>query len=167
MSHESPVGATVEWFTPPTLFDRLGIRFDLDPASPLSGPVPWVPADRFYSPSDNGLMQPWEGRVWLNPPYGPPGVAFIQKMVAHGDGLLLIPSRTETRAFQYAASNATAVCFLRDRLHYVREDGFQSRSGFASVLMAFGLESCDALGAADLGWIVVDYRANKPRAVAA
>ncbi len=138
MSHESPVGATVEWYTPPEFFQRLGdVHFDLDPASPLSGPVPWVPAERFYSPTDDGLTQPWEGSVWLNPPYGPLGVEFIRKMVAHGDGLLLIPARTETRIFQYAAARASGVCFLRDRLHYIREDGFQARAGFASVLMAF------------------------------
>ncbi len=160
MSHESPVGATREWYTPPELFRALdlGVRhpvtFDLDPASPLNGPVPWVPAERFYSPVDNGLMQPWEGSVWLNPPYGPPGVAFIHKMVAHDDGLLLIPARTETRAFQYAADRASAVCFLRDRLHYIREDGFQARSGFASVLMAFGGEWDMLLGNANLGWTV-------------
>lgn len=155
MTHETPVGATTEWYTPPELFERLGLTFDLDPASPLSGPVAWVPAKRFYSPADDGLAQPWEGRVWLNPPYGPTAPAFIRKMVEHRDGLLLIPARTETRAFQHAAARADAVCFMRDRLHHIREDGFQARSSFASVLMAFGAHSALTLRDADLGWMVL------------
>lgn len=152
MSHERPVGASVEWYTPPELFEKLGARFDLDPASPLAGPVPWVPADKFYSPADNGLMQPWEGSVWLNPPYGPTAPRFMQRMVAHNDGIMLIPARTETRAFQYAAYNATLICFLRDRLHYIREDGFQARSGFASALLAYGEDHACTVSNAGLGW---------------
>lgn len=152
--HEKPWGETREWFTPPELFERLGLRFDLDPASPMSGPVPWVPADCFYSPRENGLIQPWSGRVWLNPPYGEPGVAFIHRLVAHGDGILLIPARTETRVFQYAAEAADVVVFLRDRLHFIREDGFRGRAGFASAILAFGSECHYAARNADLGWAV-------------
>jgi hypothetical protein len=118
----------------------------------MAGPVPWVPADRFYSARENGLMQKWTGRVWLNPPYGEPGVAFIDRMVAHGDGMLLVPARTETRVFQRAAAAADVVVFLRDRLHFIREDGFQGRAGFASALLAFGRECHYAARAADLGW---------------
>jgi hypothetical protein len=44
-------GGDVEWYTPPEIFDALGIHFDIDAASPQSGPVPWVPADRFITPS--------------------------------------------------------------------------------------------------------------------
>lgn len=151
MSHEEPWGETREWFTPPELFTALGIRFDLDPASPMSGPVPWVPADRFYSPRENGLVMPWSGRVWLNPPYGPPGVSFIDRLIAHEDGMLLIPARTETRVFQRAAEAAHEVVFLRERLHFIREDGFRGRAGFASALFAFGGECMWALRQARLG----------------
>ncbi len=151
--HERAVGATVEWFTPPQIFDALGLGFDLDPASPESGPVPWVPALKFYSKRDDGLRQPWSGLVWLNPPYGPDAVPFIDRLIDHGRGVLLMPSRTETRIFQRAAARAPAVCFLRDRLHFIREDGFQARSSFASVLMAFGSVADAALRRTDMGWL--------------
>lgn len=147
--HERPVGATVEWYTPPSLFDALGITFDLDPASPNPS-VPWVPAKRFYW--QDGELLPWEGRVWLNPPYGPAAVPFMERMIDHGNGLLLIPSRTETRIFQKVAAAAWYVTFLRERLHFIRADGLQARSSFASVLMAFGSECAMALRDADLGW---------------
>lgn len=147
--HEKPVSATVEWFTPPELFDALGLRFDLDPASP-NPPVPWVPANRFMWAE--GECLPWDGRVWLNPPYGPAAVRFVDRMIRHGDGVLLLPARTETRAFQYAAMAADSVCFLRDRLHFIRSDGFQARSSFGSVLFAFGFDCHQALTKAGLGW---------------
>lgn len=150
--HEAPWGETREWYTPRSLFDALGLGFDLDPASPMSGPVPWVPAVRFYSPRDNGLMQPWTGRVWLNPPYGPPGIAFVHRMVEHGDGMLLVPARTETRWFQHAARRSNAICFLRERLHFVRPDGTSGRASFASVLLAFGPDCARSLWDARLGW---------------
>jgi hypothetical protein len=152
-AHESPVGETAEWYTPPQLFAVLGIRFDLDPASPMAGPVPWVPADRFYSAKENGLIQNWQGRVWLNPPFGPMAVPFVQRMRAHRNGMLLLPSRTETQLFQGAAPDADAVCFLRDRLHFIRLDGFQARSGFPSALMAWGADCAAALRSSSLGWI--------------
>lgn len=152
--HEQPFGETREWYTPPEIFAVLGLRFHLDPASPMAGPVPWVPADKFYSPRDNGLIAPWSGRVWLNPPYGPAAPAFIQRMVAHGYGMLLVPARTETRWFQHAATAADAVCFLRERLWFTRADGFRGRSSHASVLMGFGSECATALNRADLGWTV-------------
>lgn len=145
--HEAPVGATVEWYTPPSLFRDLGMAFDLDPASPGADVVPWVPARHHYTAKDNGLIQPWYGRVWLNPPYGQPGVAFIQRMIEHGNGVMLLPARTETRIFQQSAESATAVCFLRERLHFIRADGRQSRASFASVLFAYGPNALP-----DLGW---------------
>ena len=149
--HEKPVGATVEWYTPPDLFARLGLYFRTDPASPGADVVPWIPAAVHYTPTDDGLAQEWTGRVWLNPPYGPAGVAFIEKMIAHKDGLLLLPARTETAIFQRAARAADTVCFLRDRLHFIRNDGFQARSSFGSVLMAWGYKSSLAVQDADLG----------------
>ncbi len=149
--HERPWGETREWYTPPELFAALGLRFDLDVASPMSGPVPWVPADAFYSPRENGLMQPWTGRVWCNPPYGPPAVAFIDRMIAHGDGMLLLPSRTETKAYQRAIAAADVTCLLRDRLWFIRADGHRGRSSFGSTLFAFGDDCSEALRRADLG----------------
>lgn len=149
--HEAPVAATVEWYTPPELFDRLGLEFRLDPACGDSR-LCRVPATLHLS--SQGHVLPWLGRVWLNPPYGPAGVRFIERMLDHRDGLLLLPARTETRIFQRAAQSAELVVFLRDRLHFIREDGMQARSSFASVLMAWGPPSIAALIRADLGWWV-------------
>lgn len=149
--HERAVGATVEWYTPPSLFATLGIEFDLDPAS---GVRDYVPARRKYAgwEGDDGLIEPWTGRVWLNPPYGSAMVPFVDRMIEHANGILLCAARTETRWFQKAATTADVVCFLRNRLHFVRADGFQARSSHASVLMGWTDACVAAIRSADLGW---------------
>lgn len=153
-AHESPVGATVEWYTPRSLFDQLlGPVFDLDPAGTES-PFANVPARRRFTKADDGLQRSWFGHVWLNPPYGPTAVAFTTKMIIHGDGLLLLPSRTETGNYQRALEYASAICLLRDRLWFVRNDGATGRSSFGSTLFAFGEWAVEILRAADLGWFV-------------
>lgn len=156
-SQETALGSTIEWYTPPELFERLGLEFDLDPASPMDGPLPWVPAKRFYSARENGLVQPWEGRVWLNPPYGPAMRPFLDKMDHHRDGLVLVFARTETRWLQHYAPRADLVCFLRDRLSFVAEDRRWNRRGQAgsgSILLAYGTASVAAVERADLGWTI-------------
>ena len=152
--HERPVGATVEWYTPRSLFDALDVRFDLDPAAAPEWVGHYVPANCMYPKYEDGLSRDWKGHVWLNPPYGRDGVRFIDRMIAHGDGLMLLPSRTETAAYQRALAGATAVCFLRDRLWFIRDDGATGRSSFGSTLFAFGPWAVETLRRADLGWTV-------------
>lgn len=151
------VGETVEWYTPPEVFEAIGLEYDVDPCSPMAGPLPWVPATTFYSARENGLVQPWRGRVWLNPPYGPLAPGFLRRLVAHGDGVALMFARTETRWFQSTAPAADAIVFLRDRVSFVRQDGVRNpagRTGSGSVLFGFGRECADALERAELGWTI-------------
>lgn len=148
-------GSSVEWYTPPEVFSALGLRFDLDPAAPPGG-VPWVPAERSYSIEDDGLSQPWSGRVWLNPPYGPNLGAWLDRLADHGDGLALVFARTDTRWYQGAARRATAACFVAGRLAFLRPDGRPGRSPTApSVLLAYGLPCAMALAESRLGVTVL------------
>lgn len=168
---ESHTGATVEWYTPRYLFEAIGLVFDLDPAmaeervpgdpGPLgleahggTAPIPWVPARTWYTARDDGLALPWHGTVWLNPPYGPPCGAFLRRLAAHGDGLALVYSRTETDWWQEAAPLADAVLFLRDRVHHIRADGYQSRPAMGSALLAYGTTCAARIATLDLGWLV-------------
>lgn len=151
---EAAVGSTVEWYTPPEFFERLGMTFDLDPASPGAEVAHWIPAARHYTRRDNGLMQPWEGRVWLNPPYGRQAVPFLHRLAEHGDGVALVFSRTETAWWRSVAPRADLVCFLRDRLHHVRADGHKGRGAMGSALLVFGESNVAPVVDADLGWCV-------------
>jgi hypothetical protein len=78
-----------DYYTPSWVFERMGLTFDLDVASPPGG-IPWIPADRFFTMADDGLAQPWEGRVWMNPPYSGTG-PWIDRFIAHGHGVCLVP----------------------------------------------------------------------------
>lgn len=152
--HQSPVNQKDEWLTPPSILQALG-PFDLDPCAPIVRP--WNMAARHYTLVDDGLKQRWEGRVWLNPPYGQPElvVPWLQRMVKHGWGTALIFARTETDMFfETVWKEATALLFLRGRLHFHHASGEQAKhnSGAPSVLIAYGehdaniLEACNIEG---------------------
>lgn len=151
-AYEGNVAETVEWYTPRHIFDALGIRFDLDPASPVDGPVPWVPASTFYSVVDDGLAQPWIGRVWLNPPYGPGINRWLDRLADHGDGVALVPVRVESVWGQRALTAADVVCFIAGRIRFIQRDGRRSADPtFGSMLLGYGTQCADAVRRCGLG----------------
>ena len=81
--HEPSIGMSDDWFTPPKIFAALGLRFDLDPCSP--GSDHWVPANKIYTKADDGLVQPWFGLVFVNPPFGGRRghVPWLKKFLTH------------------------------------------------------------------------------------
>jgi hypothetical protein len=145
-------GATVEWYTPPGLFDRLGLEFDLDPAHPEKR-LPWVPAKRTYSKAEDGLARPWEGRVWLNPPYGRETGVWLERFVEHGHGLALVFARTETEWWHRFALAVDAWTLIRGRLTFVDRHGEPgtSNAGAPSAILAAGEDCVEALRRARLG----------------
>jgi phage N-6-adenine-methyltransferase len=142
-----------EFYTPASIFVALGLRFDLDVASPPGG-LPWVPADRFYSQVDDGLLQPWHGMVWCNPPYSKPS-PWAERMASHGNGVMLLPGDTSTGWWHNYVSTANAWCFIKGRVRFVNAAGMGSPSWtgrFPSVLVSWGWVAADALKASGLGW---------------
>lgn len=141
-SHQAATGGTDEWLTPPELIAALG-AFDLDPCAPIVRP--WPTAVRHYTLEDDGLRQPWEGRVWLNPPYGNI-TRWMARMVAHNHGTALTFARTETMMWhEYIWPNASAILFLRGRIVFRLPDGTPAKAnaGAPSVLITYG--EADAL----------------------
>ena len=147
-SHESTAAQSIVWYTPPWIFQALGLRFDLDPCHP-SERIAWVPADLVYSLPTNGLVMPWSGRVWCNPPYGGETISWLSKMSAHGNGIALVFARTDCAWFHDHVTSADAVLFLRGRVRFV--DGFGTSggggAGSGSMLIAWGAENVQALQA--------------------
>ena len=85
----APVQAreTDERYTPAWIFEALGERFDLDPASPPLG-VSRVPTDAVWTKDDDGLTKPWHGFVWCNPPFSN-STAWADRFLQHAN-----PSQT-------------------------------------------------------------------------
>ena len=143
-------GRTDEWLTPPDILKALG-EFDLDPCAPVNRP--WDMAKKHYTIEDDGLSKIWQGRVWLNPPYGQETSRWLERMAEHEDGIALIFARTETDMFfRWVWESANAVLFLRGRLHFHTVDGVRAKAnaGGPSVLIAYGFRNALELRAANL-----------------
>jgi phage N-6-adenine-methyltransferase len=111
-----------EWPTPPHIIaatvETLG-TIDLDPCASEAGRVP---AAAFHTVDDDGLAQPWTGRVYMNPPYGRVIGDWTSKLAAeYAAGnvtsfVALVPARTDTEWFQDLADST--LCFIRGRLRF-------------------------------------------------
>lgn len=183
-SHHSARAGTIEWLTPPSIIAALG-PFDLDPCTPIEQPYPT--ARERYTMLDDGLLMPWHGRVWLNPPYENGLIEqWLGKMALHGCGTSLIFARTETDAFfRHVWEGATALLFMRGRINFHHGEGFSKltyqngravpgktylagdeahgNAGAPTVLCAYGVEDADILAAANIDGRFVPLRI--PRSV--
>jgi ParB family chromosome partitioning protein len=125
------------WYTPPKYIalarEVLG-AIDLDPAS-CSAAQAVVQAGRYYTEHEDGLIQPWFGRMWINPPYSAPTPWVRRAITEYREGhidaaLILTNSYTETGWWQDLAAVATML-FFRGRLNFWHPDktATQNRTG--------------------------------------
>ncbi len=160
--HQSARMLNDEWLTPPHVLAALG-SFDLDPCSPVERP--WPTAARHLTINDNGLGQPWQGRVWLNPPYGQQAAQWLARLADHGRGIALIFARTETAMFfEHVWGKATALLFLKGRLHFHYVDGTRAAAngGAPSVLIAYGADDAEILKQCGIAGAYVPLNAQRP-----
>jgi hypothetical protein len=153
-----------EWLTPPYIIAKLG-SFDLDPCSPIRRP--WDTARAHYTMLDDGLSKPWHGRVWCNPPYGAATGDWLSRLAEHGEGTALIFARTETRTFFGEVwQKATAVLFIKGRLHFHHVGGTRakSNSGAPSVLVAYGDRDATALEISGIAGKFICLRSGNDKA---
>lgn len=128
--HEQSIGATSEWFTPLYIFEALGTRFDMDVAHPGYDIVNWVPADRLITEREDGLVHPWRGFVWMNPPFGRRNgiVPWLKKFVQHGNGVALVPDRTSAPWFQEFIRRVDLVLFVSPKIRFIDQNGNPGKS---------------------------------------
>lgn len=121
-----------EWYTPADIINSargvLG-AIDLDPASSEIANRT-VGAARIFTADDDGLAQPWRGRVWMNPPYTARVIdLFIAKLVDEhragnvAEAIVLTNNSTDTSWWQSLASFTSAVCFPGRRVRFLDPDG--------------------------------------------
>lgn len=136
-----------EWYTSSEYIeaarDVLG-AIDLDPAShPAANEV--VKAAQFFTAEDDGLSQEWQGRVWLNPPWGDIGPTFVARLIeSYEQGgvtaaiLLVNAHATDTIWFQPLWDYL--LCFTCPRIRYWQPDGGGNSPTHGSVFVYFGPE---------------------------
>lgn len=158
-SHDRVEETKHEWLTPPDLLAKLG-HFDLDPCAPVPERRPWPTAAEHYDITQNGLIRPWFGRVWCNPPYeNALARAFLARCAEHGNAVVLIFARVETANwFDHIWNRADAVLFVRGRLSFYHASGKAAdcSAGAPSALIAYGLDNVAALRSSGIaGQLVV------------
>ena len=123
------------------------MTFDLDVAAPIGGPR-YVPAKRWYTSQCSGLEQPWNGFIWMNPPFGGRNglVPWLNRFFEHDNGIALTPDRTSAPWWQNAARKSGAFLLTRGKVKFERPDGSIGKSpGSGVTLWAAGFRAKDAL----------------------
>lgn len=132
-----------EWATPQAVFDKINRRwgpFTLDAAATWEN----AKCDRFFTKEHDALQYPWEGRVYVNPPYGRELEKWVFKAAAEvgfvGSAdcvVMLIPARTDTRWWhQIVMPFAYRVMFCKGRIRFEQE-GKDNAATFANVIVVF------------------------------
>lgn len=147
--HHAAPGQSDEWFTPPEIFEALGVTFDLDVAQPETGRAFLsVPCRQFLTISENGLTAPWIGFVWMNPPFGGRNgvVPWLRRFMEHGNGIACVNALTSSGWFHDFAPHADALLFPRGKTKFVRPDGTRGNSpGNGVVLIGMGCQAVHAM----------------------
>ena len=113
---------TGEWETPQDVFDALDSEFggfDLDPCATEQN----AKCKRYFTLADDGLKQTWDGKVFVNPPYGREIGEWIWKCYIASEStadlvVALIPSRTDTKWWHDWVMLASEIRFIRGRLKF-------------------------------------------------
>jgi hypothetical protein len=139
------VTGTDDYYTPSWVFDRMDIDFDLDVCSPPEG-IPWIPAARYFTQADDGLAQPWEGRVWMNPPYSDV-TPWVRRFIDHRHGVMLLPlAKSWWLNDVWSAADAVTVSDMGGEMHFHRPDSPKPvRIWFPVFFAAFGAECVEAI----------------------
>lgn len=161
--HEAQTQFTPSYVLEPVRVD-LGGRIGLDPCTTEDNPVD---ADYFYTPKEDGLALPWAASGWtpsvfVNPPYSKAREPWVRRCIEVADFgcrvVLLIPAATDTRIWQQAVSEATAVVFIKGRVKFgtLRPNRRQVAASHPSALIGWNthLTACSALGWRAEGWRV-------------
>lgn len=127
------------WETPQDLFDKLDeeFYFDLDVCALPEN----AKCEKYYTPEQDGLSQPWSGACWCNPPYGKNVVdkwvkRAWEKSAEGATVVMLLPARTDTKWFhEYIyKQDRVEVRFLCRRLKFGNS---KNSAPFPSMVVIF------------------------------
>ena len=136
-----------EWYTPAGVVGaarELMGGIDLDPAS-TSEANETVQAKAIYTVEDDGLTQPWRGRVFLNPPFSAQlKRAFCDRLresVASGDvtqAVLVTPIDISPKWGDVIRTCASAVALAKGTTNFYGPRGERGGPGFGHAVSYYG-----------------------------
>lgn len=122
--------------TPDYLFEEINkeFSFTLDACAIAEN----AKVQRFFSPDDDGLLQPWSGTVWVNPPYGNQIEKWVAKAYRESFNgvttVLLLPVRTDVKWFHNWILGKAEIRFIKGRLKF---GGIKHNAPFPSMLVIY------------------------------
>lgn len=128
----------MDWGTPIDFFRKLDseYHFTLDPCADDRNHK----CKKYYTKAEDGLLQNWGGeRVFCNPPYGRELPKWIHKAYEESKKentivVMLIPARTDTRAFHEYIYHKAEIEFIKGRLTF---EGADNPAPFPSMIVKF------------------------------
>lgn len=131
--------ASVEWETPQDFFDTLNAEFEF--TVDVCANEENKKHENYFSISDHGLYQKWEGVCWMNPPYSKDigrwvGKAYESAQEGATVVCLLQGRSCDTKWFHNFIMRASEMRFIKDRLHFGVHGKF-SRANISSMVVIF------------------------------
>jgi phage N-6-adenine-methyltransferase len=156
-----------EWYTPPEIFDLLGLEFDLDVASPKDRTHCCVPAKRFLTIEDDALSQHWSKAdlIWMNPPFGKRNghLEWFNKLFLQGNGVGLCRAYTSAVWWHDIIRNWPVVVFPRGKTRFINAQGVVGTSPSTGIaLLGIGKRAVTKMLEIDpaKAWVVDNRKAQ-------
>lgn len=135
LSENGSMNNSDEHYTPKWVFDKMGLDFDMDVASPGAN-LSHCPAKIHITKEMDGLLTNWQGLVWMNPPFSKPS-PWVDKFIEHNNGIaLLVVSKSKWFAKIWELADAV-VPTPRD-LKFHRPSEADKQISFQTFLFALG-----------------------------
>jgi len=131
-----------DYYTPKWIFDALGVHFDLDVACPPQGPL-HTPCSAYYTQETDGLLSPWRGNVFMNPPYSK-ATPWVKKFMAHKNGIALLPM-AKSQWFNDIWNDCEGITVLPYKLIFEHADKLKGSIFLPAMLAAYGTANVKAL----------------------
>lgn len=117
--------------TPEYVYKQFGY-IDLDPCSGIDTKI--ASTNWAIERGEDGLKREWFGFVYCNPPFSQKEI-WAEKMIAHGNGILMLPERGSAPWFGPLATAASRYWVMGKKINFI---GGPSSNNLGSVLFLFG-----------------------------
>ena len=142
--------------TPYWVYSEFG-KVDLDPCA---GERTSIGVDNFaIERGQDGLILDWFGFVYCNPPFSQKE-KWIEKMINHGNGILMLPERGSAPWFGPLAVEAGKYWVMGEKINF---DGGSSSNNIGSALFLFGDDAVQRITESKLSGHLVDVKLYRTR----